>query len=77
MKEKKQGHILTKVNAADILAQYFRAQFKIQGGFIESKKQLLRSLGLVSKRDFEKMEEELDRLQGMLTDLQRSKTNNG
>lgn len=73
MEEKQQGHILTKVNAADILAQFFRAQFKVQGGAIQKQKQLLNSLGLVSKRDFEKLEEELDRLQGMLADLQRRK----
>jgi hypothetical protein len=73
MEEKQQGHILTKVNAADILARFFGAQFKVQGGLIQKNKKLMNSLGLVSKRDFEKLEEELDRLQGMLAELQRRK----
>ncbi len=73
---KQKGHFVTRINAADVLARFFGFQFDVRGGAYELRKQVREALGLYSKNDLEKLEEELDRLQGQLAALRR-KTKSG
>lgn len=66
------GHYLTKIDLNNGLAQYFRALFRVGDVTREIRRKALDTVGLVSKDSLKGTAEELDRLEGLLAELDRS-----
>ncbi len=66
------GHPITRIgNAAELLAKFFGLRMKVRGGRYERKQKVKGTVGLADKEDFDRLIEEIDRLQGMLRELKR------
>ncbi len=69
------GHFLTKLDLNNALAQYFRTLFRVGDRTRELRDKALDSVGLATRDSLRGTVEELDRLHGLIAELERN--NNG
>ena len=69
---KHEAHIVSNINAANVLAKFFGVQFKVRDKRDALEKRIMDVLGIVPRHEMEKLTEEIDRLQGKIKALQRS-----
>jgi len=65
------GHILSRLNAGRIFARFLDKQFKALGAAQDVRRQAAHAVGLYTREEWQRLKEEVDRLEGMLESLTR------